>query len=301
MADSPAAGFDGLRLRHWRPHRREDGVLVLQCDRADAPVNAFSQDVLIELADVLERIAIDPPKGVVIASAKASGFIAGADRKEFQEFDRKGTVDDAIRRGQDVFQRLAELPCPTVAAIHGFCMGGGTEIALACRFRVASNDASTRIGLPETQLGIFPGWGGSARLPRLVGAPAAMDMMLTGRALSASAARGIGLVDKVVEPALLIDAAASMALRGTTRPFKQRALAWATNTIAARKLLAPQMAKQVARKAKKDHYPAPYALISTWQRFGGKGLQARLDGERRAVVKLAGTPTARNLIRIFFL
>ena len=213
MADSPAAGFDGLRLRHWRPHRREDGVLVLQFDRADAPVNAFSQDVLIELADVLERIAIDPPKGVVIASAKASGFIAGADLKEFQEFDRKGTVDDAIRRGQDVFQRLAELPCPTVAAIHGFCMGGGTEIALACRFRVASNDASTRIGLPETQLGIFPGWGGSARLPRLVGAPAAMDMMLTGRALSASAARGIGLVDKVVEPALLIDAAASMALR----------------------------------------------------------------------------------------
>ena len=99
MADSPAAGFDGLRLRHWKPQRREDGVLVLQFDRADAPVNAFSQDTLIELADALERIAIDPPKGVVIASAKASGFIAGADLKEFQEFDRKGTVDDAIRRG----------------------------------------------------------------------------------------------------------------------------------------------------------------------------------------------------------
>ena len=223
MADSPAAGFDGLRLRHWRPQRREDGVLVLQFDRADESVNAFSQDVLIELADVLERIAIDPPKGVVIASAKASGFIAGADLKEFQEFDRKGTVNDAIRRGQDVFQRLAELPCPTVAAIHGFCMGGGTEISLACRYRVASNDASTRIGLPETQLGIFPGWGGSARLPQLVGAPAAMDMMLTGRALSASAARAIGLVDKVVEPALLLDAAATLALRGTSRPFKQRA------------------------------------------------------------------------------
>ena len=301
MADSPAAGFDGLRLRHWKPQRREDGVLVLQFDRADAPVNAFSQDTLIELADALERIAIDPPKGVVIASAKASGFIAGADLKEFQEFDRKGTVDDAIRRGQDVFQKLAELPCPTVAAIHGFCMGGGTEIALACRYRVASNDPSTRIGLPETQLGIFPGWGGSARLPRLVGAPAAMDMMLTGRALSASAARGIGLVDKVVEPALLIDAAATLALRGTTRPFKQRALAWATNITLARKLLAPQMAKQVARKAKKDHYPAPYALISTWQRFGGKGLRTRLDAERRAVVKLAGTTTARNLIRIFFM
>ena len=301
IAGTPASGFDGLRLRHWKPERRDDGVLVLYFDRADAPVNAFSQDVLIELADALERIAIDPPKAVVIASAKASGFIAGADLKEFQEFDRKGTVDDAIRRGQQVFQKLAELPCPTAAAIHGFCMGGGTEISLACRFRVASNDPSTRIGLPETQLGIFPGWGGSARLPRLVGAPAAMDMMLTGRALSASAARAIGLVDKVVDKAVLIDTAATLALKGTTRAFKQRALGWATNTWLARKILAPQMAKQVARKAKKDQYPAPYALISTWERAGGQGIKGRLDAERRAVVKLAGTGTARNLIRIFFL
>ena len=301
MADSSANGFDGLRLRHWKPQRRDDGVLVLWFDRADAPVNAFSQDALIELGDALERIAIEPPKALVIASGKASGFIAGADLKEFQEFDRRGTVNDAIRRGQDVFQTLASLPCPTVAAIHGFCMGGGTEISLACRYRVASSDASTRIGLPEVQLGIFPGWGGSARLPRLVGAPAAMDMMLTGRALSAKAARGIGLVDKVVEPAQLIDAAATLALRGTVRPFKQRALGWLTNTLPARKLLAPQMAKQVARKAPKAFYPAPYALISTWERSGGAGIRARLDAERRAVVKLAGTPTARNLIRIFFL
>ncbi len=301
MADASAARFDGLRLRHWRPEPRPDGVLVLYFDRADAAVNAFSQDALLELSAAVERIALDPPKGLVVASGKASGFIAGADLKEFQDFDRKGTVDDASRRGQVVFQSLARLPCPTVAAIHGFCMGGGTEISLACRYRVASNDPSTRIGLPEVQLGIFPGWGGSARLPRLVGAPAAMDMMLTGRALSASAARGIGLVDKVVDPANLIDAAATLALRGTTRPFKQRALAWATNTFVARKLLAPQMAKQVARKAPKAFYPAPYALISAWQRAGGKGLQGRLDAERRAVVKLAGTPTARNLIRIFFL
>ena len=301
MAGSTASGFDGLRLRHWTPARREDGVLVLNFDRHDESVNAFSQDVLIELADVLERISIDPPKGVVIASAKDSGFIAGADLKEFQEFDRKGTVNDAIRRGQAVFQKLSELPCPTVAAIHGFCMGGGTEISLACDYRVASNDASTRIGLPETQLGIFPGWGGSARLPRLVGAPAAMDMMLTGRALSAKAARGIGLVDKVVDKAVLLDTAAALALKGTTRPFKQRALGWLTNTLPARKLLAPQMVKQVARMAKKDHYPAPYALISTWERSGGKGIQQRLDAERKAVVKLAGSSTARNLIRIFFL
>lgn len=295
------SGFDGLRFSHWHPQIRDDGVVVLSLDRHDSSVNAMSQDVLLELGDLIERIAMDPPKAVVIQSIKAAGFIAGADLKEFQEFDRRGTVNDAIRRGQSTYQKLAELPCPTVAAIHGHCLGGGTELALACRYRVASNDASTRIGLPETQLGIFPGWGGSSRLPQLVGAPAAMDMMLTGRNLSASAARNIGLVDKVVAPAVLLDTAVSLALKGTTRPFKHRATAWITNTWLARKLLAPQMAKQVARKARKEHYPAPYALINTWARTGGSPIQTRLDAERRAVVKLAGTPTARNLIRIFFL
>ncbi|MEB2186742.1 3-hydroxyacyl-CoA dehydrogenase NAD-binding domain-containing protein [Xanthomonas campestris pv. campestris] len=294
-------GFDGLRFSHWQADLREDGVLVLSLDRQGAAVNAFSQDVLLELGDVIERLALDPPKGVVLRSAKANGFIAGADLKEFQEFDRRGTVNDAIRRGQQVFQKLAELPCPTVAAIHGFCMGGGTEIALACRYRVASDDGSTRIGLPETKLGIFPGWGGSARLPRLIGAPAAMDLMLTGRTVSAKAARAMGLVDKIAAPAVLVDVAAALALAGTTRPFKQRATAWATNTLLARKLLAPQMRKQVARKARKEHYPAPYALITTWERAGGGGIQARLAAERKAVVKLASTPAARNLIRIFFL
>lgn len=301
MAVSPAHRFAGLALRHWKPQQRDDGVLVLQFDRADAAVNAFSQDALIELDAVLERIALELPTALVIASGKASGFIAGADLKEFQEFDRKGTVNDAIRRGQHTFQKLAALRCPTVAAIHGFCMGGGTEIALACRYRVASSDASTRIGLPEVQLGIFPGWGGSARLPQLVGAPAAMDMMLTGRALSAKAARGIGLVDALAEPAALIDTAAALAVKGRTRPLKQRTLGWATNTWLARNVLAPQMAKQVARKAPKAFYPAPYALISTWQRSAGQPLHARLDAERRAVVKLAGSSTARNLIRIYFL
>lgn len=292
--------FDGLRARHWHTELREDGVLVLSFDREGAPVNTFAQEVLIELDGLLERLALDPPKGLVLRSAKASGFIAGADIKEFQTFDEKGTVGDAIRRGQQVFQRLAELPCPTVAAIHGFCMGGGTEIALACRYRVASTDPSTRIGLPEVKLGIYPGWGGSVRLPRLVGAPAAFDMMLTGRNLSASAARAIGLVDKTAEPAVLVDTAAALALRGAERPFKQRFTAWASNTWPARKILAPMLVKQVARKAKKDHYPAPYALISTWERAGG-GVQALLAAERKSVVKLSGTPTARNLIRVFFL
>ncbi len=294
------AGLDGLRFQHWQTSLREDGVFVLAFDRSGTSVNTFAQDVLIELDSLLERLAMDPPKAVVVASAKTSGFIAGADIKEFQSFDEKGTVGDAINRGQQVFQRLADLPCPTVAAIHGFCMGGGTEIALACDYRVASRSPSTRIGLPEVKLGIYPGWGGSVRLPRLVGAPAAFDMMLTGRTLSSSAARAIGLVDKLADEPVLVDEAAKLALRGTTRPFKQRFLAWLTNTWPVRQALAPVLSKQVARKARKDHYPAPYALIGTWQRSGGD-IQSLLAAERRSVVKLSATPTARNLIRVFFL
>jgi 3-hydroxyacyl-CoA dehydrogenase/enoyl-CoA hydratase/3-hydroxybutyryl-CoA epimerase len=294
-------GLDGLRLRHWKTELRHDRVLVLSFDREGESVNTFGQEVLIELGALLERIVLEPPKALVLRSAKEKGFIAGADIREFQEFDRKGTIGDSIRRGQQVFQRIAELPFPTVAAIHGFCVGGGTEISLACRYRIASNDPSTKIGLPEVMLGIFPGWGGSARLPRLVGAPAAMDMMLTGRSLSASAARAIGLVDKVVDAVGLVEAAATLALKGIERPFKQRFLGWATNTWPARQLIAPKMVKMTARKARREHYPAPYALIETWRRSAGAGIRARLDAERRGVVKLAATPTARNLTRVFFL
>lgn len=294
------AGLDGLRFSHWHAEQRPDGVVLLTFDRGGESVNTFAQDVLVELDTLLERLVLDPPRALVLRSGKARGFIAGADIREFAEFDAKGTIGDSIRRGQQVFQRLAELPCPTVAAIHGFCMGGGTEISLACRYRVASNDPSTRIGLPEVKLGIYPGWGGSVRLPRLVGTPAAMDMMLTGRTLSASAAKAIGLVDRVVEPAQLIDAAAELALKGAERPFRQRFMGWITNTWPARQLMAPMLVKQVARKARREHYPAPYALIETWRRTGG-GIQNRLSAERKAVVKLAGTPTARNLTRVFFL
>ncbi|MGO1893594.1 MAG: enoyl-CoA hydratase/isomerase family protein, partial [Luteimonas sp.] len=162
------AGLDGLRFSHWKAEQRDDGVLVLSFDREGESVNTFGQAVLIELDSLLERLALDPPKALVLRSGKEKGFIAGADIREFREFDEKGTIGDSIRRGQQVFQRLADLPCPTAAAIHGFCMGGGTEIALACDYRVASSDGSTRIGLPEVNLGIYPGWGGSVRLPRLV-------------------------------------------------------------------------------------------------------------------------------------
>ncbi|SJZ83189.1 3-hydroxyacyl-CoA dehydrogenase NAD-binding domain-containing protein [Novilysobacter spongiicola] len=300
---SPDTGlprFAGLRLQHWHAEDRADGVVVLSLDRAGESVNALSQDVLVELDGLIERIAIDPPPGVVFRSAKDSGFIAGADIKEFRGFDEQGNVAGALKRGQQVFQRLSELPCPTVAAIHGFCMGGGTELALACDYRVASTDGSTRIGLPEVKLGIYPGWGGSVRLPRLIGAPDAFDMMLTGRTLSAGAARAKGLVDRTAEKAVLVDTAATLALKGAARPLRQRLVGWASNTWVARQAIAPMLVKQVARKARKEHYPAPYALINTWKTTGG-GTERKLAAERRSVAKLASTPTARNLIRVFFL
>ena len=292
--------FDGLRFLHWKPELRDDGILMLGLDRADSRVNTLAQAVLDEFNQILERIEISPPKGVLIHSLKEAGFIAGADISEFQEFDAKGTVYDSIRRGQLVLQRLAELPCPTVAAIHGHCMGGGTELALACTYRVASNDDSTRIALPEVMLGIYPGWGGSVRLPPLVGAPAAMDMMLTGRGLRASQARAIGLVDKRVEQPVLLDAAMTLLQRGASRPIKQRFMGWATNIWPVRQILAPMMQKQVARKAPKAHYPAPYALINTWRSTGGS-IDKRLKAEAKSVTKLGSTPTARNLIRVYFL
>lgn len=292
--------FDGLRFKHWRPELRDDRVVILTFDRAESSVNTLAREVLEELEQLIERIAIEKPKGVVVISGKSSGFVAGADIAEFRTYHERGTVFESIRYGQNVFQKLADLLCPTVAAIHGFCMGGGTELSLACRYRVASTDDSTRIGLPEVKLGIYPGWGGSVRLPPLVGAPAAFDMMLTGRALSASNARGIGLVDKTCEPAVLLDTALGLLKRGAQRPLKQRLTGWATNWWPVRQALAPMLVKQVSRKARKAHYPAPYALIETWRRSGGT-TESRLISEAKSVTKLAGTPTAQNLVRVYFL
>lgn len=291
--------FEGLRFQHWQSTRDGEDIVVLTLDRAGSSVNALSRAVLDELSEIVERLSFEPPRGVVIRSGK-NGFVVGADIKEFEGFGRAGTVQDALENGQRLFQRLSRLPCPTVAAIHGVCMGGGTELALACRFRVASRDAATRIALPEVKLGIFPGWGGSARLPRLVGAPKALELMLTGRTVGAPEAKAIGLVDRVTSTDLLEEAAKELVRHPTGRPLAQRALAWATNTWPARQLLAPMFVKQTAAKVRKEHYPAPFALIETWRR-GGSSLSQRLKLEARAVAKLAATPTAHNLIRVFFL
>jgi 3-hydroxyacyl-CoA dehydrogenase/enoyl-CoA hydratase/3-hydroxybutyryl-CoA epimerase len=292
--------FEGLRFTHWKADTDAEGILVLTLDRADASVNALNRVVLDELAQIVERLSFEPPRGVVIRSGKAGGFIAGADIHEFETYEKQGGVLASIENGQRVFQGLARLRCPTVAAIHGYCMGGGTELALACRYRVATRDPSTKIGLPEVNLGIHPGWGGTARLPRLIGALEALPIMLTGRAVGAEPAKALGLVDALSSPELLLDTAKEQIRHPHARPLLQRATAWATNIWPVRQILAPIMRKQTAAKARPDQYPAPFALIEVWRR-GGSSITQRLKLEARSVAKLAQTPTCRNLVRVYFL
>lgn len=297
---TPTPMFEGLRFNHWKTSLDDSGIVTLTLDRANSSVNAISREVLDELGQIVERLAIEKPAGVIIHSAKSNGFAVGADIKEFVEYAKRGTVQENIENGQRVYESLARLPCPTVAAVHGACMGGGTELILACRQRIATDDDKTRIGLPEVMLGIHPGWGGSARLPRLIGAPEALPIMLTGKALSARRAKSLGVVDRLARPEELLAEARALLRHPHARPFAQRATAWATNTWLARQILAPMVIKQTAAKVRKEHYPAPFALIDVWKR-GGSSIQQRLKLEARSVAKLAETPTAHNLIRIFFL
>ena len=292
--------FEGLRFNHWKTSMDEQGIVTLSLDRAGSSVNAISRAVLDELGQIVERLAIEKPGGVIVHSAKPAGFAVGADIKEFVEYAQQGSVLENIEHGQRVFEALARLPCPTVAAIHGACMGGGTELALACGQRIAADEDKTRIALPEVMLGIHPGWGGTARLPRLIGAPEALPLMLTGKALSAKHALALGVVDRVAPPGELLAEARALLRRPQPRPFVRRAKAWLTNSWPARQILAPMVVKQTAAKVRKEHYPAPFALIDVWQRGNGD-IKQRMKLEARSVAKLAQTATAHNLIRIFFL
>ncbi len=292
--------FEGLRFNHWKTSLDDAGIATLALDRAGSSVNAISRAMLDELAQIVERLAIEQPAGVIIHSAKPAGFAVGADIKEFVSYAAHGSVRENIEHGQHVFEQFARLPCPTVAAVHGACMGGGTELILACRQRIAADEESTRIALPEVMLGIHPGWGGTARLPRLIGATDALPIMLTGRTLSARRALTLGVIDRTAPPAELLAEARALLRRPHARPLSRRAKAWATNLWPVRQVLAPMVVKQTAAKVRQEHYPAPFAMIEVWRR-GGSSIHQRLALEARSVARLADTPTAHNLIRIFFL
>jgi len=285
--------------KNWRLERDDHDIIWLYIDKEGRATNVLSADVLEELYDILGVLQKERPQGLVILSAKKSGFIAGADIKEFTVLSSEKDAADLIGRGQAVFDRLAIMDMPTVAMIQGFCLGGGMELALACRYRVADEDVSTKLGLPEIKLGIHPGFGGSVRLPPLVGAPAAMDMMLSGRAVSARAAKKLGLVDYAVPERRLKDAARSLVLKS---PAAKKATGWKawTNHRLVRPLLARYLRKQVAKRARQDHYPAPTALIDLWQHHMSDPRRMMRE-EAASVARLAMTDTARSLVRVFFL
>src|SRR5512132_1946859 len=191
--------------------RREtsaDHIFVLTFDRPNSGANIFDAATLDDLNEHLDAVEKDPSlRGVIIASAKKSIFVAGADLKTLLEATKTGEMRGFIERGQQVFNRLADLRIPTVAAIHGASAGGGYEVALACDYRVASDDPATRIGLPETSLGLLPAWGGCTRLPRLIGAAKAAEVILKGKLYSAREALKVGLVDEIAPPDQLLDRA----------------------------------------------------------------------------------------------
>jgi 3-hydroxyacyl-CoA dehydrogenase/enoyl-CoA hydratase/3-hydroxybutyryl-CoA epimerase len=285
--------------RHLRLLSDEQGIAWLHVDHADSPVNILSQALLKELAGVLDELEATTPFGLIILSDKASGFIAGADVNHFKSGLQRGDAEVHIRQVHALFERLAKLPLPTLALIHGFCLGGGLELALCCDYRVAREDEATRLAFPEVRLGIFPGYGGTLRSIERIGALPAMKLMLSGRSLSGRQALKLGLVDRTAPDRQMEQNAIDMIQR---QPKPQRAC-WRQrllNTQPARHLLAPLLAWQTAKHAKPQHYPAPYALIDHWKAHGGDA-DALLENEASEVSRLLTGETAQNLIRIFFL
>ena len=284
---------------HFRIDTDDDNIAWLHIDKAGAGTNVLGTEVLKELDSHLKEIATQNPRGLVILSAKKNGFIAGADIEEFTRIENEAQALELIQLGQSVFNRLAELSFPTVALIHGFCLGGGTELSLACRYRVARDDPGTRLGLPEVRLGIHPGFGGSVRLTPLVGGIKAMDLMLTGRTIDGRQAKRIGLVD-VVSPERHLRSAARRLVLDALPAHRPALLDRLSNHALVRPLLARVFRKQVAKRVPEQHYPAPYALIDVWLKHANDP-KRMLEAEAQSIAGLIKGITARNLIRVFFL
>lgn len=298
--------------RHWTLDRDAADIGWLCFDRQDAGANTLSAETMAELHGILGDIARRNLRGLVIHSGKASGFIAGADVNEFPKLDAEEPAYALVRQGQQVLDELAALPCPTVAVLNGFALGGGLELALACNRRIAvtSNDRGNDrgndggdervFGLPEVQLGVHPGFGGTVRLPNLVGVRKAMDMLLTGRSLRPGEALAAGLIDAVVAEADWRTAAVNQVNAGRGRrpaPLLDRLLALKP----VRPLLARTLRQKAGAKARPEHYPAPFAIIDLWEQHGAAPVPASFDAEARSFARLVVTPTSRSLVRVFFL
>ena len=271
----------------------------LTCDLKSASTNVLSGTVVRELAAKLGEIAALRPAGVVVQSAKSNGFIAGADIKEFLNIHTPQEGYELVRAGQAVLQQLEDLPCPTAAALHGFALGGGLELALACTYRIGADEPALTLGLPEVLLGIHPGFGGTVRTVQLIGARAALELMLKGRPFKGARALKAGLLDELVPRHEVAARAKQLLLRAPPKKsasFVDRIL----NLGAVRPILARQTAVTLNHSVRREHYPAPYAILELWRRHGGAGA-AGFEAEARSISELMCTPTSRNLVRVFLL
>ncbi len=288
---------------------RRDGLAFLIFDRPNEKVNVLNGPVVAVLEILLDQAAHDKNvRGLVVASAKPGSFIAGADVREIEKLGSIQDAENASRKGQRLFGSLERLPFPVVAAINGTCLGGGTELALACHFRIAADDPRTEIGLPEVRLGIVPGWGGTQRLPRRVGLPAALDMILTGRSVDARRALKTGLVDAIAPPEYLLDAAERMvrdAAAGRLRPRRRFAdnLAARINPVrrASIALTTWLAERQLRGRLNRSHYPAPFLALDAVAHGLKHGLEAGLNREMVALGQLAAGATCKSLVSIFFM
>ena len=283
----------------WQLKREADGIATLTIDRPGSSANTLSQAVLLGLEALLATLRAAPPRGLIVRSGKSSGFIAGADIREFTSFRNAAEAYEHIRIGQRIFDQLEALPCPTVAAMAGFALGGGLELALACRYRVAVGDARLSLGLPEVQLGIHPGFGGTVRAVRVLGVRVAMELMLSGKPLRAERALAVGLVDRLVDAAAL-ESTARQILVDQPAPRRAPLVDRLLGLPGVRPLLRASLEARVARQARREHYPAPYAIVELWVRYGARG-RAAFDAEAHSIARLFTTEAARGLVRMFLL
>ncbi len=288
-----------LELKHWKIKITDEGIVWLGIDQAGSSTNVLAHSVIQELEKCITEIEADIPVGMIIYSLKKSGYIAGADVSEFTTLHNEDEAYEYIREAQTLFDRIENLSCPTLAMINGFCLGGGTELSLACRYRLACDNDKTKLGLPEVKLGIHPGFGGTVRILPRMGVFNAMNTMLSGRVLSARAAAKTGLVDFTVPARHLETAAVSVIL---DQPKNKKPSLF--HRLASKKLFRSAVAwfltRKVAQRVNQAHYPAPFEIIKLWKEYADDP-ELMMLREARSVAKLMTGSTAKNLIRVFFL
>jgi 3-hydroxyacyl-CoA dehydrogenase/enoyl-CoA hydratase/3-hydroxybutyryl-CoA epimerase len=279
----------------------ERGVAVLTLDRPGEKVNTLGKGVVREFETLLDEMAKDPAvRAIVLRSGKPDNFIAGADIKDFTRIRSAEEGEVLSRAGQAVLDKVECSGVPVVAAIHGTCLGGGTELALACRYRVASDDPKTSIGLPEVTLGLIPGAGGTQRLPRLIGLARALDLILTGRALKAGRALETGLVDEVCPAPILTDVARRAALalaEGRLEPRRPSGIALQERLL--RPIIFAKARSSVLQRTG-GNYPAPLEAIDVVRQGTSVTLAEGLRAEARAFGRLAVSEASRALVSVFF-